>query len=202
MFEAILHSIIQTYGPFGLLVAMIIQTIIAPIPSEALIMFAGAIQIDILTIVIFAGLGSIIGAIIAFFVGRIGGKPIVLKLLGEEWIDNVDEWVNEKGTKAIFITRLIPVIPFDLISYISGVTSLEFRKYLLATVLGAFPRCLLLAVIGSTAGKALRFVGVGLELMILLGTVGFIVLIFLDRKGYLGGIKKLFLGKLMKEEKV
>lgn len=199
MLEQILDSIIQAYGPFGLLIVMIIQTIIAPIPSEAMIMFAGSIGIDVLTVVVFAGLGSIIGAVIAFYIARWGGKPVVKKLLGEDWIENVDKWVNENGAKAILVTRLIPIIPFDLISYISGVTSLGFRKYFLATVVGAFPRVLMLALLGNTAGKALKFIGVGLELTIIFGTIGFIVLIFLDRKGYLGRIKRVVMKKVMKK---
>jgi len=178
---------------------MIIQTIIAPIPSEALIIFAGAIGIGVWTVVIFAGLGSILGAIIAFFIARKGGKPLVEKFLGEEWVNHVDGWVGQNGAKAILITRLIPIIPFDLISYMSGVTSIDFKKYLLATTIGAFPRCLMLALIGSTAGRVLKFIGVGLELTILIGTVGFIVLIFLERKGYLDGIKKIVMEKIMKK---
>lgn len=200
MLEAVLNSVIQTHGPLGLVVAMIIQTIIAPIPSEALVIFAGAIGIGVWTIVVFAGIGSIVGAIIAFFIGRKGGKPIVEKLLGEKWVNHVDGWVEENGAKAILFTRLIPIIPFDLISYISGVTSLSFKKYFFATLIGAFPRCLMLALIGSTAGGVLRFIGVGLELTILIGTVGLIVLIFLDRKGYIGGIKRIIIGKVMKKK--
>ena len=66
VFEAMLNSMIAAYGQIGLLIVMIIQTIIAPIPSEALLIFSGAIGIKIIDIVIFGGLGTIIGSIIAF----------------------------------------------------------------------------------------------------------------------------------------
>lgn len=200
MLEQILTTIIQNYGPFGLLVVMIIQTIIAPISSEAMIVFAGAIGIDVWKIVVFGGLGTLIGAIFAFWVGRKGGRPIVMKLIGDDWIENLDEWVKEHGRLGIFITRLIPVIPFDLISYITGLTSLSFNDYFIATLLGVFPRMLILALIGNVAGNIFKWIGLGLELMIALGFVGFIVLIWLDRKGYTKVVKKFIFRKLMKRK--
>ena len=151
MLEAFLESAIQSHGSMGLMFVMIIQTIIAPIPSEAMLMFAGAIGIKLFDIVIFGGLGLIIGSVIAFYIARMGGKPIIVKLIGEKWINRVDKWVEKNGVKAIIFTRLIPIIPFDLISYMSGITSLDFKYYLLATIIGSFPRTLILAVIGVTA---------------------------------------------------
>ena len=185
LFEAALNSMIQAYGQIGLLIVMIIQTIIAPIPSEALLLFSGAIGIKIIDIVIFGGLGTIIGAAIAFYIARVGGKPIIAKLIGKKWIGHVDGWVEKNGTKAILFTRLVPIIPFDLISYMSGITKLRFRNYLFATVIGAFPRCLMLAIMGFYAKGLLSFFGIGLEITLMVGVIGFIVLAYLDNKGYI-----------------
>ena len=180
---------------------MIVQTIIAPIPSEAMLMFAGTIGIKIFDIVIFGGLGLIIGSVIAFYIARIGGKPVIVKLIGQKWVDRVDKWVEKNGVKAIIFTRLIPVIPFDLISYISGITSLDFKYYLLATIIGSFPRALMLALIGVTAKEILDLIGVGLEWTILLGVIGFIVLAYLDKKSYLSSFSKKILEKTIKKFK-
>jgi len=201
MLEELLIPIIQMYGSWGLLGVMIIQTIIAPIPSEAMIVFAGAIGIRLLDIIIFGGIGTIIGAILAFWIARKGGRPIVKKLVGDDWIENLDEWVMEHGKVGIFVTRLIPIIPFDLISYITGVTSLSFKDYMIATVLGAFPRMLILGSIGSFAGSILTWIGIGLEITIGLGTIAFIVLMWMDRRGYISGFKKFIFEKLMGRKK-
>lgn len=201
MFETFLNSIIQSYGPFGLLVVMIIQTIIAPIPSEALLAFSGAIGIKLFDIVIFGGTGLIIGSIIAFYLARTGGKPIINKLIGKKWVGRVDKWVEENGTKAIFLTRLVPIIPFDLISYMAGITKLEFKHFIFATVLGAFPRSLLLAIIGLSMKEILTFIGFGLELTIIIGILGFIVLAYLDRKGYLDSIEDKIVNKITRKKK-
>jgi uncharacterized membrane protein YdjX (TVP38/TMEM64 family) len=200
MFETLLQSVIQTYGSLGLLVVMIIQTIIAPIPSEALLMFAGMIGIDLFQIVIFGGTGLVIGSVIAFYISRIGGKPVLIKLIGEKWLGRLDRWVEKNGVKAIFFTRIIPIIPFDLISYISGITNLEFKDYLLATILGAFPRSLILALIGVSMGEIFKFIGVSLEITFVVGMIGLIVLAYLERKGYLNSIEKMIIKRITKRK--
>jgi len=199
LIETFLQSVIQSYGSFGLMFVMILQTIIAPIPSEAMLMFAGAIGIKFFDIILFGGLGLIIGAIIAFYIARLGGKPIIAKLIGDKWINRVDKWVEKHGIKAIIFTRLIPVIPFDLISYMSGVTSLDFKYYLLATIIGSFPRALMLAAIGVTTKEILSIIGLGLELTIVLGVIGFIILTYLDRKGYLSSFANKIIEKVIKK---
>ena len=199
-FEAILNSVIGSYGKIGLLIVMIIQTIIAPIPSEALLVFSGAIGLKIIDIVIFGGLGTIIGAIIAFYIARIWGKPIITKLIGSKWVDRVDTWIDKNGTKAILFTRLIPIIPFDLISYMSGITKLKFRNYFFATVIGAFPRCLILAIIGISAKGILSFLGIGLEVTLMIGIIGFIVFAYLDNKGYIDILSSNIIKKVIKKK--
>lgn len=198
LFETALVALVGTYGNFALTIAMIVQTIIAPIPSEALLLFAGAVM-NIFDVLIFGGLGLIIGSVLAFFIARYGGRPIVIKLIGEKWTNNVDVWVSKKGAKAIVFTRLIPVIPFDLISYVSGVTSMSFRTYFVATVIGAIPRCLFLAYAGSIAGGVLVSLGLGIEILITIGVVGLIVVLYLERKGYIGNLENTIIGKVIKK---
>jgi len=198
MFEVWLNQMIAAYGQLGLLFVMVVQTIIAPIPSEALLMFAGAIGVSLVDVTLFGGIGLIIGAVVAFLIARYGGRPLVEKMLGRKWTAVIDTWVSENGARAIFVTRLVPFIPFDLISYISGITSLSFKSYLVATVAGAFPRCLMLAVIGGTAGRILMLLGIGLELMFLIAMVGLVVLLYLDRKGYMGSVERGIIGRIMK----
>lgn len=191
---------IQSYGPIGLLITMIIQTIIAPIPSEALLIFSGTIGITVINVVIFGGIGSIIGAIIAFYISRIGREPIIAKLVGKKWLGRVDSWVERNGVTAIFVARLVPIIPFDLISYVAGITSLSFKHYFVATVLGAFPRCLLLAVFGKTFGSALKLMGFTLELTFLLFILGVVVFIILEKIGFIDKIEELIIKFILKRK--
>ncbi len=101
LIETALIALVETYGNIGLAAVMVIQTIIAPIPSEALLMFAGAIGMNVFDVLIFGGSGLVIGSVIAFFIARRGGRPVVVKIIGERWTDSVDAWVSKNGTKAI-----------------------------------------------------------------------------------------------------
>lgn len=188
-----LNSIIQTYGLTGLFAVMIAQTIIVPIPSEAVIAFSAAIGISVLNVTLIGGLGLIAGSVLAFYIARWGGRPIVKKLLGEEWMDDIDKWINKRGWKAIIITRLVPVVPFDLISYGSGLTSIDFKKYFIPTLIGAFPRTFILAVAGASVREIFKTVGFGIDLLFILGILGIFGLIVLERLGYTNFIEKFFM---------
>ena len=196
MLETAFVPLVQTYGKIGLTAVMIVQTIIAPIPSEALLIFAGAVM-NIWDVLIFGGTGLIIGSIIAFYIAKKGGRPIVEKLIGEKWTSIMDDWVSKHGTKAILFTRIVPVIPFDLVSYVGGITKLEFSNYIIATVIGAIPRILVLAYAGSLFNTFFVSVGGTLELIFVIGIVGFVVLAYIDRKGYIEKLKNIILNKLV-----
>lgn len=192
-------ALIETYGNIGLVAVMIVQTIIAPIPSEVLLMFAGAIGMNIFDVLIFGGSGLVIGSVIAFFIARRGGRPVVVKIIGERWTDSVDAWVSKNGTKAILFTRLVPVIPFDLISYVSGITSIKFRDYFVATVIGAIPRTIFLAYAGSMVGGILVSLGAGIEIVFIIAIVGLAGILYLEKKGYIGNLENTIIGRLVKK---
>jgi uncharacterized membrane protein YdjX (TVP38/TMEM64 family) len=197
LFETALVSLVESYGQIGLTLVMIVQTIIAPIPSEALLLFAGAVM-PLYDVLIFGGLGLIVGSIIAFNIAKRGGRPVVVNIIGEKWTNIMDDWMSRNGTKAILVTRIIPVVPFDLVSYVSGITPIKFRNYLIATVIGAIPRILFLAYVGSLLGSTFMVFGGTLEIMFVVAIGGFMGLAYLDRKGYLGRLENTILGRLVK----
>lgn len=196
LFETAMISLVQSYGQIGLTVVMILQTLIAPIPSEALLVFAGAFM-NIYDVLVFGGFGLIIGSAIAFYIAKRGGRPIVVKIIGEKWTRKMDEWVSRHGTKAILFTRIVPIIPFDLVSYVSGITQMKFTNYIIATIIGAIPRILFLAYTGSLLSGVFISFGGTMEIIFALGVVGFIAIAYLDRKGYIGQFKNIILSRLV-----
>ena|GEM_PF-2246336 len=197
LFETALTSLVHSYGQMGLLAVMVVQTLIAPIPSEALLIFAGAVM-NLYDVLIFGGMGLIIGSVIAFYIAKRGGRPLVVKIIGEKWTKTMDEWVSRNGTKAILFTRVVPIIPFDLVSYVSGITPIKFRNYAVATVIGAIPRVLFLAYAGSLFSSFFISLGGTIEIIFALGIVAFVIFAYLDRKGYIGQLKNNIMEKLVK----
>lgn len=170
-----LINVIIIIGPVGFFAVMIVQAIAAPIPSEAIIMFGGGAFFSIygfwtglLITGIVGGLGECTGALFGFYISRFGGRPIALRLVGKRGIQFADEWFTRWGGWAVLIGRLVPLIPFDAVSYGAGLTKMKFRSFMIATIVGAFPRAffygylgILLITIGSTGGLEWAYLIIG-----------------------------------------
>ena len=59
-----------------------------------------------------------------------------------------DDFIRKHGIKAIIITRFIPIIPFDVISYTSGLVDIDVKKYLIGTFIGSIFRAFFYATLG------------------------------------------------------
>jgi uncharacterized membrane protein YdjX (TVP38/TMEM64 family) len=92
--------------------------------------------------------GSLLGSISAYFIGRHLGRSAMFALTGRyvRFNPNVSPKII---TIAILLSRLIPVMPFDIISYAAGVSSVDLKGYVLATTLGIIPSVLVLSFLGD-----------------------------------------------------
>jgi len=83
-------------------------------------------------------LGTFGGACLAFLVARYLGRDVVTRVL-QGRLDRFDEKLRGQGFWAIFVMRLIPVVPFNLSNFAAGLTRIRFVDYALATGLAIFP---------------------------------------------------------------
>ena len=96
--------------------------------------------------------GSVVGASLAFLIGRFFARA---------WVDNklatmprfraLDAAVAERGALIVFLTRLSPLFPFNLLNYGLGVTRISFGSYVLASWIGMIPGTILYVYLGSVA---------------------------------------------------
>lgn len=93
-------------------------------------------------------LGAMLGATTAFVLGRALGRDAVEKYVGAR-IDRVDALLSERGLPAVIAVRLVPVIPFTVINYASGLTGLRRRDYLIGTAIGMLPGIAAYVAIGA-----------------------------------------------------
>jgi membrane protein DedA with SNARE-associated domain len=167
-----IQSIISNYGALGVFSATIIEEIIAPIPSAIIPLMAGFfilpsaasfIEIGvrgILFIAIPVSIGISIGSTLVYMIGFFGGKPAIeksKKFTGVNWQEILK--IEEKVTRgnrdeiALFILRLIPIVPGFAISGFCGVVRYPFRKFIIITFFGSFVRAFILAMVGWQAGE-------------------------------------------------
>jgi len=97
--------------------------------------------------------GATLGAIGAFLVGRYLARGwVAKKISGNEKFAAIDRAVGREGLKIVFLTRLSPIFPFNLLNYAYGVTGVSLRDYALGSV-GMIPGTILYVYIGSLAGS-------------------------------------------------
>jgi len=124
---------------------MALESMIAPIPSEAVMppmgfaVFRGTFTWYAALSV--ASFGSLIGSLISYYMGYFGGKPVVMKvgrflLLNEHHLDLTTAWFNRWGSLTVFVCRFVPVVR-HFISIPAGVARMSLLKFCIYTVIGA-----------------------------------------------------------------
>ena len=94
--------------------------------------------------------GASVGGTIAFFLGRFVFKDYVEKFSKKYPImDAVNKAIHEEGLKLVLLLRLCPVIPFNALNYMMGITSVKASDYILGCV-GMIPGTLVFVFIGTT----------------------------------------------------
>lgn len=124
---------------------MALESMIAPIPSEAVMpplgMLVQAGKLSLFWCLVATSIGSIIGSLLSYAMGYWGGRPAVLKfgkylLLNERHLDWTDRWFHRHGGKTIFIGRFIPVVR-HLISIPAGTGRMPLLPFCAYTLAGA-----------------------------------------------------------------
>jgi uncharacterized membrane protein YdjX (TVP38/TMEM64 family) len=145
------------WGPLTVVALMILSVLVSPIPSAPVAMAAGAVYghgWGTLYVVV----GAEAGALVAFGLARLLGPAALNRWFGDRL--SVGLIGSQNALMGIvFISRLLPFISFDLVSYAAGLTLLSFWRFALATLAGVVPASFLLAHFGRemTDGEADRF---------------------------------------------
>lgn len=133
-------------GPFVYIGILALSVVISPIPSAPLAVIAGTIWGTFMAGV-YSVIGGFIGGLIAYFLERTLGRSAIKALTGQ-----IIYFSKNKGENylnwLIFITRILPIFSFDLISYAAGIAGFSFPKYAIATFLGMIPSTFLLTYVG------------------------------------------------------
>ncbi len=153
-------GIISTYGYWGILWSMAIESACIPLPSEIIMTFSGFLVSQGtfgMTLVTLAGAsGNLIGSWLAYGMGRFGGRRFLEKygkyfLISHDEIKKADQWFLRFGDVTVFATRLLPVIR-TFISLPAGISKMNFFKFSVYTFIGSIPWCFGLAYAGKQLG--------------------------------------------------
>jgi len=164
-------SVIDRLGYVGVFVLMTLESMIAPVPSEGVMPFAGFLvasgRMDLWLVTFVATAGSIVGSWISYELGKHLGRPVIVRwgrwvLLSERDLDATDRFFRRWGMSAVFVGRLVPVVR-HLISIPAGVARMRLVPFLFVTALGAFLWNFFLAWVGMKLGEHWESVRARLE---------------------------------------
>lgn len=164
--EELILSIMNQFGYIGVLLLIAIENVFPPIPSEVILLFGGFMttytELNVIGMIIFSTLGSLIGAIVLYYIGKILNKERLKKIvsgkvgkilrLKNEDIEKADHWFDTKGNKTVFFCRFIPIVR-SLISIPAGMSEMPMLKFLIYTTFGSLIWNTVLVVIGNRVGE-------------------------------------------------
>ena len=164
--EEMILSIMNQFGYIGVLLLIAIENVFPPIPSEVILLFGGFMttytELNVIGMIIFSTLGSLIGAIVLYYIGKILNKERLKKIvsgkvgkilrLKNEDIEKADHWFDTKGNKTVFFCRFIPIVR-SLISIPAGMSEMPMLKFLIYTTFGSLIWNTVLVVIGNRVGE-------------------------------------------------
>jgi uncharacterized membrane protein YdjX (TVP38/TMEM64 family) len=150
---AALRSWIAARGSLAPLTFAVIYALAvpAPVPKNVLSTAAGlSFGIPLGAAVVVAG--GTAGALLAFVIARWLGREAIADLTRGR-LRQVDQTVERHGMAAAVAVRLTPVLPFTLLNYACGVTSMRLRHYLTGTAIGITPGSTAFVALGSIGGE-------------------------------------------------
>jgi uncharacterized membrane protein YdjX (TVP38/TMEM64 family) len=141
---------------------------------------------------------SVAGATLAFLIARYIARDWVTRRLKKyRKVAAIDRAIEKNGFKAVVLLRLQPVLPFNILNYALGLTSIRLRDYMLASWIGMFPATVLYVYLGSVMNDISDLLrgrpnsGVAGRLLLWGGLVAIVVLVW-----WLGRVAK----KALREE--
>lgn len=168
-------------GPLAVIALMIVAILISPLPSAPIALAAGAVFGHVWGTV-YVLLGSVSGAVAAFGLARLLGHEVLHRRFGDRLSVGLAGSQNALMT-AVFITRLLPFLSFDLVSYAAGLTNITFVRFFTATLAGILPASFLLAHFGSEfATEEMESILISALLLGLLTVVPFGIKIYVDQR--------------------
>lgn len=139
-------NVLTQTGYAGAAGLMALESMIAPVPSEAVMPFVGFQVKDghwnLWLAILATTIGSLVGSLLSYYMGYYGGKPFVLKvgkylLLNRHDLEMTEKFFHaNRGTMTIFISRFIPVVR-HFISIPAGIGKMPLLPFLVATGIGA-----------------------------------------------------------------
>ncbi|MBZ9687746.1 TVP38/TMEM64 family protein [Clostridium estertheticum] len=146
-----MKAFIDSYGMFSPVIYIILFTFVPlTLFPDSILAIAGGMCFGMMGGFIYTMIGAILGGTLSFFLASTLGHKVFNKFIKKD-LSNLENSIKNSGFLLVFILRLIPLFPFDIISYAAGFSGVKFKDFALATLLGIIPGIFIFVNIGDKA---------------------------------------------------
>lgn len=151
-----LQTLLSAMGVLAPIIYIVLYTVATCLilPSTPLNLSGGAI-FGIWWGTLWTTVAALLAAIASFGFTRTIGRELVSQKLAGRW-DAVDAEIRQGGLFYMFAIRLLPIIPYGIVNFAAGLTSIKFKDYLIGTLLGTLPGVLPFVMMGAGIGELSR----------------------------------------------
>lgn len=196
MIESLINIVIlvlDKVGYIGIFFGMALESACIPIPSEAILPFGGYLsytgRLNLFWTIILGTLGGTLGSLAAYYLGKLGGRPLVEKYadkirLNKAHLEKSDYWFDKYGEKIVFYSRLMPIIR-TFISLPAGISRMDVKKFTIYTFAGSLIWSILLAYAGFVMGQNWVLMRTWFHLAdiaVVVGIVGYFIYWFVTKR--------------------
>ena len=194
-------DVMNQFGYIGVAVLIAVENIFLPIPSEVILTFGGFMttytDFNIWGVILAATIGSLIGAIVLYLLGRLLSEERLGKILDgkvgqtlrfkKSDLHKAMEWFQRKGKLTVLICRCIPVLR-SVISVPAGMAKMQWGLFLLYTIVGSFVWNTVLVHLGAAAGASWQKIVEGTDkfahivIIILIAAFAVLTLLFFKKR--------------------
>lgn len=135
------------------LIMMVLQAVIAPLPST-LIIGANGVIFGVWQGVLLSWFGVLAGASVSYWLARWLGREFIVRWFGNTHLQQVDRMSDTDGFWIVLMARLIPIISLDVISYLAGLSRMEYWRFLIASAIGMLPSVIVYTIIAHDLALA------------------------------------------------
>ncbi|WP_373598096.1 TVP38/TMEM64 family protein [Paraclostridium bifermentans] len=171
-----IQNYVSSYGKFAPIIYIIMFALVPlTLFPDSILAIGGGLIFGLTKGYIYTLIGALLGASLSFYISRKLGRNFVKKLTKEK-LDTIEKMINDKGFFVVLILRLVPLFPFDIISYGAGLTSIKFRDFMFATLIGTIPGILVFTNIGAQSvniGSNSFYISIMALVVLVVGSVFF-----------------------------
>lgn len=129
----------QSFAALLVIMIQVFQVVICVLPGQP-IQFAASYMFGVFGGLALSLIGAVIGVVISFYTAKLLGRDAVHMIFGEERVSDYQRKLNSgRGIMIAFLIYLIPGVPKDLVSYVAGISEMDFLPFLLVATVGRIP---------------------------------------------------------------